>query len=185
MIETHHRTYKETGITLFWETPIHPLSALVSLRRVLQVGFSCFGFTLFTSYLRTEAQYSQSWSSCWHFQSLFHTGLSSFCLIPKHMQTLFHTTFSLQTFLLGDWSVWNSTVCLPQCVRDFLTVIVMFSLWICQTRRAVSSTPSFLQSEAAGTPRIHQADFSCLSALANVGKTHCSYLHALAFCSKH
>lgn len=65
----------------------------------------------------------------------------------------------------------NSTVCLPQCVRDFLPVFVVFSLWICQTWRAASSTASFLQREAAGTPRIHQADFSCLSVLANVGKT--------------
>lgn len=65
----------------------------------------------------------------------------------------------------------NSTVSLPQCVRDFLPVFVMFSLWICQTWRAASSTASFLQREAAETPRIHQAEFSCLSALANVEKT--------------
>lgn len=51
-------------------------------------------------------------------------------------------------------------LCLPQYVRDFLTVFVLFSFSICQTWRAASSTSGGMQQ-----------GISHLSTLVNVGET--------------
>lgn len=150
---------------MFWETP---RSSIVSPC----VFEESFGGGLFLFWFYSVQQVFENWGPA--FSKLIQLLALSEFISVSFLNTCRH--FFIQPLVCKPF-FWetdqcaNSTVCLPQCVRDFLTVFVMFSSWICQTWRAASSTASFLQREAAGTPRIHQADFSCLSVLGNVGKT--------------
>lgn len=184
MIETHHRTYK-LELRCFEKHPFVHCQPLCLWGEFWRWAFLVLDLLCSPGIWELRPNILKAYPAAGTFRVYFILDCQASVSFLNTCRRYFIQPLVCKPFFWGTGQCANSTVCLPQCVRDFLTVFVMFSLWICQTRRAASSTPSFFQSEAAGTPRIHQADFSCLSALANVGKTHCSYLHALAFCSKH
>lgn len=160
MIETHHRTYKETEIMVFWETPYS--LALVSLRRVLGWAFLVLVLLCSPGIWELRPNTLKADPAAGTFGVYFILDCQASVPFLNTCRHYFIQPLLCKPFFWETGQCANSTVCLPQCVRDFFAVFVRFSLWICQTWRAASSTASFLQREAAGTPRIHQADFICL-----------------------
>lgn len=171
IIETHHRIYKETRITLFGDDTHSSIVSPCVFEDFLGVGFLVLVLLCSPGVWELRPSILKADPAAGTFRVYFIMDCQASVSFLNTCRHYFIQALVCKPLFWETGQCANSTICLPQCVRDFLTVFVMFSLWICQTRRAASSTASFLQREAAGTPRIHQADFSCLSALVNVGKT--------------
>lgn len=70
---------------------------------------------------------------------------------------------------------------LPQYMRAFLTVFVLFSSWICQAWGAAQVQ---LPSCRGMQQRVSEGDFGCFISPHQCRRISSSYLRALAFCSK-
>lgn len=166
---------------VFWETPYS--LALVSLRRVLGWAFLVLVLLCSPGIWELRPNTLKADPAAGTFGVYFILDCQASVPFLNTCRHYFIQPLLCKPFFWETGQCANSTVCLPQCVRDFFAVFVRFSLWICQTWRAASAQlPSSRGKQWGLQGSIKLTSSVCPS---QCGKNSCSYLHALAFCRKH